>query len=1015
MTMRKQRLAWFLGGSPDRLISVTAIWVLGLVVSLTALSVSSILVNHIFAGSSELLEHNLDAYSQRFREALHRANEDAAANIGQRPFLRKILLRRMQGRAHDSDDGDLQEILGVIASGRNIAGVALEDAQGRPIGSRGGFVKDAAVSAPLANYPNSILSWHDGYVLSTAVPIVNQGVRVGMARMDVRLPELGKVLTYAGIGETGEVVVCAPAGPQAMRCFPHRFSARGYAGPRKRNGKFLPMHYALEGRSDVIKAIDYRGQKVLDAFAPLGKTGLGMVVKMDEAELYLPLQAQLPWLLAVFITLLGGGTYLMRKQLAPLVRSLLHTRGQVQAVVENAADGIITIDVKGNIEGFNPAASAMFGYAPDEAAGLNIGLLLPDPDRSRHDGDIQHYLCTNLPHAAREGREMEALRKDGTRFPVELAVSAMAVDGERKFIVLLRDITERRRAEKALQQSRSTLNRAQTVAHIGSWSISFENGAIELSDENYRIFGIAPGTQIVYEDFLCIVHPDDRERVDRAWQAALKGAPFDIDHRIVIGEEFIWVNERAELEFDADGKPSRGVGTTQDITERKLAEARINHLAFYDALTGLPNRALCQDRLQQAISAAARHGGELAAIFIDLDMFKQINDSLGHAAGDRLLQETARRLQACMRGSDTVARLGSDEFVVIMDGAMEGGINMLAQRLLGALREPFTIDGRVLHITGSLGMALYPRDGGNAHALLCNADVAMSRAKEQGRDNARFYTEEMNRKAQERFALEEDLRRALAQDEFVLHYQPRVDLHSGEITGLEALARWQHPEKGLVAPDIFIPVAEETGLILPLGEWVLREACTQAKAWEKAMGKPVSVAVNLSARQFRQVNLIERVFAILNETGLSPACLELEITESMVMNQAEEVVATLTRLHGLGVRLAIDDFGTGYSSLNYLKRFPVHVLKIDKSFVDGVPSDPGDTTIVTTIISMAHDMKLKVVAEGVESEAQLAFLRARGCDEMQGYFFSRPLPAREAESLLSAGRRLAGGEREKSA
>lgn len=877
--MRKNRLARLLDSSPDRLIGVTAIWVLGLVVSLTALSVSGILINYMFAGSRDLLEHKLDAYSQRFQEVLHRANEGAETNIGQRPYLRKILLRRALGRIHDSDAGDLQEILGVIASGRNIAGVALEDAQGRLIGSRGVFVKNAPVSAPLASYPGSILSWQDGYVLSATVPIVERGVRIGTVRMDVRLPGLGKELAYAGIGETGEVVVCAPNGPEAMHCFPSRHNPKQYAWPRMRNGRYLPMHYALEGRKDVIKAVDYRSQKVLNAFAPLGKTGLGMVVKMDRAELYRPLLAQLPWLLAAFLALLGGGTYLMRKQLAPLVQSL--------------------------------------------------------------------------------------------------------------------------------RQSRSTLDRAQAVAHIGSWSINFENGATELSDENYRIFGIAPGTQIAYEDFLDIVHPDDRERVDRAWQAAQKGAPYDIDHRIVIGEEFIWVNERAELEFDADGKPLRGVGTTQDITERKLAEARINHLAFYDALTGLPNRALCQDRLEQAIAATRRHGGELAAIFIDLDMFKHINDSLGHAIGDRLLQEATQRLVACVRSSDTVARLGSDEFVVIMNGEIEDGISMLAQRLLGAVRDPFTIDGRVLHITCSLGMALYPRDGGDAQTMLHNADVAMSRAKEQGGDNARFYTEEMNRKALERLALEEDLRRALASNEFMLHYQPRVDLHSGEITGMEALVRWQRPGKGLIAPDVFIPAAEETGLILPLGEWVLREACTQARAWEKSMGKPMSVAVNLSVRQFRQTNLIEKVSAILHETGLSPASLELEITESMVMNQAEEVVATLARLHGLGVRLAIDDFGTGYSSLSYLKRFPVHVLKIDKSFVDGVPSDPSDTTIVTTIISMAHDMKLKVVAEGVESGAQLAFLRQRGCDEMQGYLFSRPVPAQEAESLLRAGRRLA--------
>lgn len=996
--MHKQHFARFFGSSPDRLISVTAIWVLGLVVSLTALSMSAILINHIFAGSRDLLEHNLDAYSQQFQEVLHRANEDAAANIGQRLYLRKILLRRTQGRIHDSDAGDLREIIGVIASGRNIAGIVLEDAQGRLIGSRGRMVKGAPVSVPLANYPDSILSWQDGYVLSTAVPIVNQGVRVGTARMDIRLPELGKTLTYAGIGETGEVVVCAPARPDAMHCFPSRHNTKQYVWPRKRNGKYLPMHYALEGQRDVIEAIDYRGQEVLDAFSPLGDTGLGMVVKIDKAEMYSPLFAQMPWLLAAFIGLLGGGTFLMRRQLAPLVRGMLRSRSQVQAVVENAADGIVTIDDKGRIEGFNPAASAMFGYTADEAAGRDISLLIPD-------------LRTNFPSVARsDGREMEALRKDGTRFPVEMAVSEMAVDGERKFITLLRDITERKRAKEALGMSQTMLNRAQAVAHIGSWSINFENNVLDWSDETYRIFGIASGTPLTYEGFLARVHPDDREHVDRAWQAALGGAPYDIDHRIVIGDEFIWVNERAELEFDAGGNPLRGVGTTQDITERKLAEAKIHHLAFYDTLTGLPNRALCEDRLKQTIAAAGGRGGGPAVMFIDLDSFKHINDSLGHDTGDRLLQEAARRLVACARGRDTVARLGSDEFVVIMNGATEESMSMLAQRLLGALREPFVIDGRALHITCSLGMALHPRDGLDAQTLLRNADVAMSRAKEQGRDNARFYTEEMNRKALERLALEEDMRRALASKEFVLHYQPRADLRSGEITGLEALVRWQHPEKGLVAPDIFIPAAEETGLILPLGEWVLREACTQARAWEKAMGKPVSVAVNLSARQFRQASLIEKVAAILEETSLSPACLELEITESMVMGQVEEVVSTLNRLHGLGVRLAIDDFGTGYSSLSYLKRFPVHVLKIDKSFVDGIPGDPDDTSIVATIISMAHDMKLKVVAEGVESGAQLAFLRQRGCDEMQGYFFSRPVPAREAASLLNEGRRLVRDE-----
>jgi len=445
----------------------------------------------------------------------------------------------------------------------------------------------------------------------------------------------------------------------------------------------------------------------------------------------------------------------------------------------------------------------------------------------------------------------------------------------------------------------------------------------------------------------------------------------------------------------------------EDITERKAAEARIEQLAFYDPLTGLPNRALCLDRLQQGIAAASRHGRALAVMFVDLDGFKHINDSLGHDAGDRLLQEAARRLTSCVREADTVARLGGDEFVVILDEMTEEAAGMLARKLLGALRAPLAIDGHTLHVTCSIGIALYPRDATDARTLLRNADAAMYRAKQEERNAARFYTEEMNRKALERLALEEDLHRALERGEFLLHYQPRVDLVSGEITGFEALVRWRHPHKGLIPPDRFIPVAEETGLILPLGAWVLREACTQAVAWARQGLDPGSMAVNLSARQFRSPDLVDKMAGILRETGLAPGGLELEITESMVASHVEQAIATLDRLKALGVRLAIDDFGTGYSSLSQLKRFPVQVLKIDKSFIAGIPSDPDDATIVTAILSMAHAMHLDVVAEGVETEAQLAFLRRHGCDEMQGYFFSKPLPAEAAQALLAEGQRLA--------
>ena len=439
--------------------------------------------------------------------------------------------------------------------------------------------------------------------------------------------------------------------------------------------------------------------------------------------------------------------------------------------------------------------------------------------------------------------------------------------------------------------------------------------------------------------------------------------------------------------------------------ERKHYQLQLEQQANYDALTGLPNRSLLYDRLNQAVYAQ-RERRAVAVIFLDLDHFKFVNDSLGHSVGDELLKDMGERLRQVLRDGDTVARLGGDEFVLILnDQTRDDVIFRAMQRINAKLNEPFVIDGKELYVTCSAGISLYPQDGTDVETLLKNADAAMYRAKEHGRNNFQFYTAEMNSKVNERLAIEGSLRRALERKEFILHYQPKVNVKSGAIVGAEALLRWNHPERGLMAPNLFVPLAEETGLIVPIGEWVLREACMQNRAWQNAGLAPITVSVNVSVRQFRQGILINSVSRILAETGLDPHCLEMELTESMIMHNTEAVVATLRQLTALGVQLSVDDFGTGYSSLSYLKNLPIDTLKVDQSFVRDIAADGSNHRVLArAIISIGHSLNLKVVAEGVETEAQLEYLRRHGCDEVQGYYFSRPVASDAFRKLLEAAR-----------
>jgi diguanylate cyclase (GGDEF)-like protein/PAS domain S-box-containing protein len=466
-----------------------------------------------------------------------------------------------------------------------------------------------------------------------------------------------------------------------------------------------------------------------------------------------------------------------------------------------------------------------------------------------------------------------------------------------------------------------------------------------------------------------------------------------------------WLSIRAIRK--ENGEVSHYVGALHDLTELKQGEAKIAHQALHDALTGLPNRTLFNERLAEAMLEVSKLKGKLALLFLDLDNFKNINDSLGHAVGDKLLSAAAKRLMGLVRDQDTVARLGGDEFIMILNNPSGKDQAMgAANRIIKAMSRPFWINDREMYITASIGVTIYPDDGENLEALVSNADMAMYQAKKVGKNTTRIFTKDLDTRIKRRMSLEKSLRNAIKNNELIVYFQPKVDLRTGSMAGAEALVRWNHPDKGLIGPDEFIPLAEETGLIIPLGSWVLQNACRAAKAWQAQGHHFMQISVNLSPKQFTQKDLPQMVSSALSETGLPPYALELELTENMVMQNVDEAINTMHQLSNLGIQLSLDDFGRGYSSLYYLKRFPMNELKIDRSFVGDIPKDPDNASIVNTIISMGKSLNLRVVAEGVETKEQLSFLKQNKCDQMQGYFFHPPVPALDLLNLLKRGKCL---------
>lgn len=574
-----------------------------------------------------------------------------------------------------------------------------------------------------------------------------------------------------------------------------------------------------------------------------------------------------------------------------------------------------------------------------------------------------------------------------------------SVTRPQELVGVMLDITARKEAEASLRLSRQVFE--NTAEGILITDASFN--VLEVNQAYLDITGYSNEEIIGYPPVVMNTGLHDKRYYDEIWQVIKTKGQWvgEILSRRKNGESYPeWIS--ISRVTDSKNVVQNYVAVFTDISLRKQSEERLQFLANHDALTHLPNRALLQERVEQALLRAKRSHKKIAVLFIDLDRFKIINDTLGHQAGDMLLQEAARRLKECLRLSDTVARQGGDEFVVLIeDFADTQYLTAVARKIMHELAQPFILLNQELYISASIGISVYPDDGVDLFSLLKNADVAMYRAKEHGKNTFHFYAADSNVHSVERLALENSLRRALERNEFVLYYQPKVDLLSLKIVGAEALLRWQHPEFGLLLPSEFIPLAEETGLVIAIGEWVLKEACREAYGWRQTE-RPLRVGVNLSARQFREVSLQQTITDALTESGLTAGCLELEITESMIMQNAEHASKLLQYFRDLGAHVLIDDFGTGYSSLGYLKHFPIDALKIDRSFVRDIPHDSDDVAITQAIIAMARSLKIKVIAEGVETQAQLKFLQEQGCNQIQGYIFSEPLPPEEFLELLES-------------
>lgn len=1017
-------MTYFFKNRDDRTISITSGLTLIVLIVLSGLSVYSIMQPHTKAMVTSGLRATLENQVKLIETQIAHSVSNTKA-VSTRIFLTQSLEKA------NSDEFKDEGLTGLIKSAEKIlsthfSGIRIYGPEGDPILSSGFHSSRPALMVELDTGPDirTVLLWDDHFIVRNSVQILNEENKpIGRITTEEPMPDLTRIFKDAHlIGNTGDFLLCAPVKENnlEMDCFLRSFDGHQFKRiPRMMGNQPLPMYFALKGQKDIKFTKDYRQIDVVAAHSPVAY-GLGAVLKIDAEELYSQFKNQIKTISLYLGLLVLAGMAILHWITLPLIQTLIKSRESsirdhkqlVQAknhaekisseltAYINAAGMLALISVadrKGKIIHANERFCEISGYSPEELIGQDHRIL----NSHKHPKSFWVDMWATIAKGKIWHQEICNRSKSGAHYWVDSTIVPIKdVKGKvNRYLSVRVDITARKQRDFTLNER---LKESNCLHKIRS------------------CLGQNLGTEEVYQSILnaliqALQFPEmaaatikfgNKQAITPKYKEDL---PNKISARIMVNGEMCGQIQVAyiqqNLPFILPHEQDLVDTIAHDLGrwyERKEAEKRIVQMATHDALTGLPNRNLLQDRIEQALAQDTRSHSKMAVLFIDLDHFKIINDSLGHDIGDLLLKAVAERLLACVRNEDTVARQGGDEFIVVLNTIVESlDAAVVAQKILDALMQPYRIHKHELHIGGSIGIAVFPDDGTTAETLLKNSDVAMYHAKENGRNNFQFFTDELNKSAHERHTLGLDLRHALERNELTLHYQPVMDMPDNQLHSVEALLRWQHPEHKLIVPDKFINLAEETGLIIPIGEWVIKTVCLQIKNWQEQGYNIPRVAINLSGRQFCDKELTKNISRILNETGVEAKYIALEITESMLIDNIERVIETLNGLSEMGLHISIDDFGTGYSSLSYLKRFPIHTLKIDRSFVRDIATDKNDHTIVAAIIAMAHSLDMDVIAEGIETEEQLNLLIAQKCNHYQGYYFGKPVPAAEIERILN--------------
>lgn len=907
------------------------------------------------------------------------------------------------------------------------SGIAVVGA-GQQFTLAGHLLPDTITGIPVLEEGNeATLLWNNGYFLRLRIPVggnPDSGARPGFLIFEQSLPKLSEVFNAANRWmKTGAMVMCSRLNQQQLQCFPYRKKPSMFVIPDTYQGRSIPMSYALAGQSNIETLVDYRGTDVLSAYGPVGNTGLGLVVNIDLNEIYAPIRSELWVGIPLIAFMIALGIWIVRTRVRPLIGNISSAYAaestaneRFNAAMQNSPDGFA---IYSSIT--NPAGHVVDFRCEylNRKAELMVSFLAENLPKDREGNLVGNTFLDIFPERAATFEKFRMVALTGQMQSEELSLPGQGdasewylrqvVPMQHGIAVTYRDITQEKLLLHQLQQSNQLRAAILQGAAYSIISTDLNGTILSFNDAAERMLWyradelIGKATPQTFH-----IEEEVRERAKSLSQEfGCEVQPgFDVfvaKTKMNLTEEREWTYVRKDgSRFpvllsvtalrDENNNISGYLGVAYDISERKRNDEYIRHIALHDVLTGLPNRALLDDRVMIAIEHQRRNNIPFALAMMDIDRFKNINDTMGHHIGDLILKEFVARIKTCLRPTDTLARMGGDEFVLLLSDSEKSGAAIVMERIQNALTPPINVDVQEVHITSSIGISLSPKDGDDMNELMRRADVAMYWVKENGRNGYKEFSSSMDSGGADRLILERDLHIALDNGGFTLFYQPKVNLETGIISGVEALIRMHKADGQFVSPADFIPLAEDIGLIVPIGLWALDTACQDAVRLQQSLGTALNVAVNISPRQFMNGNLVEAVNNVLDRTRLDASLLELEITEGVLMDERNNVSTALSELHTLGVKIAIDDFGTGYSSLSYLKRFPIGTLKIDQSFVRDMTSDAGDAHLVNAIIAMGHSLNIPIVAEGIETAEQLALLRVNNCDLGQGFYIGRPMP-----------------------